>query len=258
MSKLSPNAQRSLNRVVEKFKSGNLSPISKVARIRLDENAPANRWSLSNKVLAFIQAEELDCRGFRQWQQVGRNIKKGSKAVYIVRPHTIKKSEDGDQKDEVICVGFSHIPVFAASCTEGDDSLPGYKPVELPPLAEVASKFGIQVEYIPIASDRLGDCRPDGSKIRLGSQDPKIFFHELAHAIHARIDGELKGGQHTNQETVAEFTTAVLMDFYGLGDHSGNAWKYISHYSKDPLIAVTKALSTVEQVLETLLESVSP
>lgn len=250
MSNLSPYAQRSLDRVVEKFKSGDMSPISKVAKIRLDVNAPANKWSLSNKILAFVQAEELDCRGFRQWQQVGRNIKKGSRAVYIVRPHTIKKVEDNEE--EVVCVGFSHIPVFPASCTEGEDTLPGYKPVELPPLADVAEKLGIQVDYIPIAPDRLGDCNQEGSKIRLGTHEPKIFFHELTHAIHARIDGGLKGGQHTDQETIAEFTTAVLMDFYGLGDHSGNAWKYISHYAKDPLVAITKAMGTVEQVLEVL------
>lgn len=258
MSNLSPNAQRSLDRVVEKFKSGDLSPISKVARIRLDVDAPANKWSLSNKVLAFVQAEELDCRGFRQWQQVGRNIKKGSKAVYIVRPHTIKKKNEDEEKDEVICVGFSHIPVFPASCTNGDSDLPGYAPINLPPLADLAKKLGIQVDYIPIAPDRLGDCNQEGSKIRLGTHEPKIFFHELTHAIHARIDGGLKGGQHTDQETIAEFTTAVLMDFYGLGDHSGNAWKYISHYAKDPLVAITKAMGTVEKVLSVLLSDISP
>lgn len=252
MSNLSPNAQSSLDRVVERFKTGDLSPISNVARIRIDPNAPAFKWSLSNRVLAFVQSEELDCRGFRQWQQVGRNIKKGSKAVYIVRPHTVKRKDEEEEKDEVICVGFSYIPVFAASCTEGDNSLPGYEPVELPPLADVTKRFGIQVEYVPIAPDRLGDCRPDGSKIRLGSHDPKVFFHELAHAIHARIDGDLKGGQQVGQETIAEFTTAVLMDFYGLGDHSGNAWNYIGQYAKDPLVAITKAMGTVEKVLAVL------
>lgn len=255
---LSDKARISLDRVISKFKNGDLSSISKVARIKLTSGAPANNWSLSNKVLAFVQAEELDCRGFRQWQQVGRTIKKGSKAVYIVRPHTIKKKSEDENKDEVICVGFSHIPVFPASCTEGKDTLPGYKPVELPPLADVAKRFGIQVDYIPIAPDRLGDCNQEGSKIRLGTHEPKIFFHELTHAIHARIDGGLKGGQHTDQETIAELTTAVLMDFYGLGDHSGNAWKYISHYAKDPLVAITKAMGTVEQVLEVLLSDISP
>ena len=44
------------------------------------------------------------------------------------------------------------------------------------------------------------------------------------------------------------------MDFYGLGDHAGNAWKYISLYANDPLIAITKALGTVEKVLAVLLD----
>lgn len=250
--KLSPKAQASIDKVVNQFKTGDLSPISKVARIRLDVSAPARKWSLSNKVLAFMQAEELDCRGFVQWQQLGRQVRRGSKAVYIFRPHTITKTTEDDEK-EAVCIGFSTVPVFAASCTEGDGILPGYAPAELPPLTEVAKKFGVQVDYVPVTPDKLGDCKIDGSKIRLGSHDTRVFFHELTHAIHASIDGGLKGGQQTDQETIAEFTTAVLMDFYGFGDNTGNAWRYISHYSEDPIIAITKALGTVEKVLGVLL-----
>lgn len=250
---LSPKAQASINKVIEQFKTGDISAISRVARINLDESAPARKWSLSNKIIAFMQAEELDCRGFVQWQNVGRKVKKGSSAVYIFRPHTITKLNDNDEK-ETICVGFSTVPVFAASSTEGEEINSIYKPAELPPLTEVARKFGIQIDYVPVTPDRLGDCQTDGSKIRLGSHDARIFFHELTHAIHAKIEGGLEGGQQTNQETIAEFTTAVLMDFYGLGDHTGNAWKYISHYADDPIIAITKALGTVEKVLAVLLD----
>jgi len=253
--KLSDKAQTSINKVIEKFQTGDLSPISKVARIRLDSSAPARKWSLSNKVLAFIQTEELDCRAFGQWKDVGRYIKRGSSAAYILRPHTLKTitEENGEKQEKIICIGFSTIPVFPASETDGEGSLQQYKPVEFPPLYNVAKKFHILVKYLPIAPDRLGDTQPDGSKIRLGTQDTSVFFHELAHAIHARIEGGLKSGQQTDQETVAEFTAAVLMDFYGLKDNSGNAWRYISHYSKDPLLAITKAMGTVEKVLETLL-----
>lgn len=249
---LSEKAQQSINKVIEKFQSGDLSPVTKVARIQLDPSAPARRWSLSNKILAFVQAGELDCRGFRQWQEVGRNVKKGSKALYIFRPHTIKTKEK-ENEEELICVGFSAVPVFAASDTEGEDLGTIYHTQELPPLLDVAKKFGIDVAFVPVLPDRLGDARPDGNKIRIGSHNPSIFFHELTHAIHSKIDGGLKGGQHEDQETIAEFTSAVLMDFYGLGDNTGNAWKYISHYAKDPLVAITKALGTVERVLEVLL-----
>jgi len=248
---LSIKAQTSLNRVIEKFKAGDLSPISTVVRIDLDESAPARHWSLSNKVISFVQSGELDCRGFRQWQKAGRQIKKGSKAIYIFRPHTIKSiTED---QEENICLGFSPVAVFPASCTKGDVDLPGYAPIKFPPLIEMAQKFGISIEYVPLTPDKLGDCKTSGDKIRLGSHDTRIFFHELSHAIHSRIDGNLKAGQQIDQETIAEFTTAVLMDFYNFGDHTGNAWKYISQYANNPLIAITKALGTVEKVLFTLL-----
>lgn len=250
--RLSDKAQASIDKVIEKFKSGDISPISQVARIRLDPSAPVYKWSLSNKILAFVQAQELDCRGFRQWQDIGRFVKKGSKAVYIVRPHVIKSKVD---EEESICIGFSTVPVFAASDTEGEEFIPSYQPQELPPLLDIAKSFGISVEYVPVTADRLGDANTEGNRIRLGSQDPSVFFHELAHAIHARIDGGLKGGQHTEQETIAEFTSAVLMDFYGIKDNSGNAWRYISHYSKDPLVAITKAMGTVEKVLAVLLNA---
>ena len=215
-------------------------------------------WSLSNKVLAFLQSDELDCRGYKQWQNAGRTVKKGSKAVYILRPKLAMIEQENEDETKNICVGFAPIPVFAASCTEGNENLPTYEPVEYPPLFDVAKKFGIAVEYSPISPDKLGDCQTDGSKIRLGTYETAVFFHELAHAIHARIDGELQQGQHKTQETVAEFTSTVLMDLYGVGDTSGKAWNYISHYSDDPLIAITKAMGTVEKVLSVLLTNEMP
>lgn len=254
--KISSKAQESLEKVIAKFKAGEISAISQVARIQLDPRAPARFWSLSNKVLAFVQAQELDCRGYVQWQQLGRKVKHGSKAVYIFRPITVKKTkeEDGDQKDYVSCVGFSAFPVFAASDTEGNNPLPYYEPRVLPKLVEVARKFGISVDFVPVSPDRLGDTDTNGLKIRIGSHDPGVFFHELTHAIHARIVGGLQGGQQVDQEVTAELCATVLMDFYGYKDHSGNAWQYIKHYAEDPLTAITKAVGMVEKVLDLLMD----
>ena len=249
---LSDKAQVSLERVIAKFQAGDLSAVTAITRIQLDPAAPMHKWSLTNKVLAFGQAQELDCRGFRQWQAVGRKVKKGSKAVYILRPHTVKKEDRSEAEAELVCVGFSAVAVFAASSTEGETPLPEYAPKSLPPLHDLAERFGISVSYVPVNPRALGDCTSDGSRIRLGSHDTRVFFHELAHAIHARIDGELTGGQQVDQETVAELTCAVLMDFYGLVDHTGNAWRYISRYADDPLLAITKALRTVEKVVKEL------
>jgi hypothetical protein len=254
---LTKKAQESLERVIERFKSGDLSPIVKVARTRLSATAPSQRWSLCNRVLAYAQTDEFDCRGFKQWQQVGRTIKKGERAAYIFRPHVTKLHFDQVHADEstVICTGFSTVAVFAASSTVGETQLIEYAPTKLPPLIKAAEKLGVDVSFIPALPGRLGDCTTDGTRIRLGSKEPRVFFHELAHAIHAKIGAPLKSGQHTDQETIAEFTATVLMDLYNLGDHSGNAWHYIAHYADEPMLAIMRALSTVEKVLEVLLQT---
>jgi hypothetical protein len=164
---------------------------------------------------------------------------------------------EDEQTGETVQVlrGFRAVAVFAHDQTEGEE-LPevDYTPAELPPLAEVAENLGIDVTYAPLPPGKLGQCEVTGSNIQLGSHDPLVFFHEMAHAVHARIEGRLQGGQHSGQETIAEFTATVLMHIYGLGDRTGNCWRYIQGYAEDPIKAIIKALSTVEQVLAFLLE----
>lgn len=241
---LPDKAQAALNKVVARFQSGDLSPIVEIARFEAD--VPSARWSFSNQILAFVQTGDLDCRGYRQWQQAGRHVKKGEHAAYILAPCTFTVKDEDNGEERTVLKGFRGVAVFGASQTEGEP-LPEFAPKELPPLADVAADFGISVEYTPLPG-RLGDCSTDGTEIRLGTADNAVFFHELGHAAHARINGELNGGQHSDQETIAEFCSAVLMELYG-EDRTGNAWSYISGYNKDPLLAVVQAMGTVEQIL---------
>lgn len=251
--KLSPKAQSALNKVVACFQGGDLSPLVEIVRLRREYDIPADKWTFSNQVLAYIQTGSLDCRGYKQWQQVGRHVMRGSKAAYILGPCTYKIEDSDTGEEKTVLTGFRGIPVFAYHDTDGEELLGAdYEPGELPPLVDVAERLGIEVTWQPLPSDRLGDCTRDGTHINVGSQDAGVFFHELAHAAHAKVGGDLKGGQDTGQETVADFTACVLMELYGYGDRTGNTWEYISGYATDPLRAIVKALSTVEQVLEVL------
>jgi len=79
-----------------------------------------------------------DARGFRQWQKIGRRVKKGAKAFYILAPIRKKVpvkirreveriNENGETEivevEETIyvdkLVGFKSIPVFRYEDTEG-------------------------------------------------------------------------------------------------------------------------------------------
>lgn len=251
---ISKKAKESLNKVVARFESGDLSPIVEVLRIRRHPNdkMPAMGWSKTNQIIAFVQANgEIDSRGFRQWEQVGRKVKKGAKAVYILAPLTFKR--ENDEGETVTFVGgFRYIPVFPLWETEGDE-LPefDYAPLELPPLYDVAEHLGVTVAYGEIGSGAEGWFSSKREHIQLGVHDPATFFHELAHAAHNKLE-PLKGGQDESQEVVAEFTAAVLSEMYGI-PHSGNAWQYISAYADEPLTAIFKALSTVEKVIDLIL-----
>jgi hypothetical protein len=252
--KLSDKAQAALNQVVEQFKSGDLSPVVRLARIRLPEDAPSSRWTFSNRVLAYAQTGSVDCRGYRQWQAIGRQVQKGSHAAYILGPILVtKETERGEEKQ---LVGFRAIPVFAYQDTEARNGQAlDYAPRELPPLLEVARRLGVKVSYAPTKPGRLGNCKTDGSRITLGSEDPAVFFHELAHAAHKRVRGQaLRGGQDAHQETAAELAAAALMHLYGLGDRTGNCWRYVQQYNEDPLRAIMKASDEVGKVLALLLD----
>lgn len=87
----------------------------------------------------------------------------------------------------------------------------------------------------------------------MGKNDHVTLFHEPAHAADARVNGKLKGAQDGQQETVAGLTAAILMELYGLRDHTGNAWLYIAHYHEDPLTAICPAVDEGEQIMGVLL-----
>jgi hypothetical protein len=233
-------------------------PPSDIATIKLTtKNAPipAARWSMCNQLLAYIQTGQLDCRGFRQWQQVNRYVTKGAHAAYILGPVTIKDKES----DELKLVGFKSIPVFPLSATDGEP-LPepvDLAPAALPPLANVATAWGLRVDYIPGNDRYYGQYSHFSKTIRLATHDENTFFHELAHAAHARIES-FKGGQDPRQETIAEFTACVLMGIYGLKDETGNTWEYIQHYNPEsPVKAIMSALDTIEKVLDLILTAAS-
>ncbi len=100
--------------------------LEKVARaVFRGDSVPADKWSFLNRVLMYLNDTE-DARGFRQWKQAGRYVKKGSKAFYIIGPVTKKITEEknpesGDivREEKTVLAGFKAIPVFRFEDTEG-------------------------------------------------------------------------------------------------------------------------------------------
>lgn len=248
---LSDKAQAAMDSVIEKMQAGDLSPIVDIVRFKRDW--PSDNWSLRNQFLAWMQCGHLNCRNFQAWKKVGRYVKKGGKAIWILAP--LKRSyEDADGNTHWYVYAYKGQAEYPIEETDGKPfEEPELTPVVLPPLAEVAKKWGVSVEYVAHLPGAYGTCNIGATEIKLVTDDVAVFFHELSHAAHKRIKGDLKGGQDVEQETVAEFTATVLMMLYGFGDRTGNAWRYISMYATDPLEAIGKAMMDIQKVLALLL-----
>jgi len=211
----SKKARVCLQRIVELFKQGNIPKALAVATIPPQTDIPSAKWSISNRVLQFL-ADTSDARGFRQWQQAGRKVKKGTKAFHILGPNTrtIKETDDNNRENEkVVVTGFHAIAVFRAEDTNGQP-LP-YEPANPPLLADVAEAFGLSVSYQTFASRYYGYYQGGSKRIVLATHSAQVFFHELAHAAHHRIGGKFKGGQVPSQEIIIERACLAVRNTVG-------------------------------------------
>jgi len=259
-----------LNRLLEMFESGDMpEAVAKAVIKRKAGFSPSDKWSLGNLLLRSLAGTD-DARGFRQWEAVGRKVKKGAKAFYILAPMTKRIEKEVEAEDEkgnkevkkqqqTVITGFKAVPVFRYEDTEGKP-IPkaDYRPAALPPLAEVAEEWGIKIKYGPFVGRFYGYYDFSQEEIFLATHDVSTFFHELGHAAHKRIKGSMKGGQDADQEIIAEMTAAVLCRLYGFKNHERYTFDYVSRYSgKDVLKAVMKLLSEIEQCVNLILETAS-
>ncbi|MFH2066489.1 MAG: antirestriction protein [Pseudomonadota bacterium] len=241
-----------LKSITDKFESGEIPEAIAMAIFPIP-NTPSSKWSFTNRMLMFLSGTN-DARGFRQWQQVNRIVKKGTKAIYIIVP-CIKKN---DELEKETIVFFKAMPVFKVEDTEGEKL--DYESIELPdlPLMEKAKSWGISVKAIPGNYKYYGYYSPGKKEIALASPDEMIFFHELAHAGYEKIKGELS---QPLQEIVAELSAQALCSLVGkkINNSLGNSYKYIENYASSLNLtahaACLKVLSDTEKVLNLILNN---
>ena len=263
----SEQANKTLEKLLDSFRKGEISDAIQHTMLNTNRNVPCSKWSFNNQLICYLEGT-MDARGFKQWKQVGRYIKKGSKAMYILVP-LIKKGEDDVTGEHTTFVyGFRTTPVFAIEDTKGD-ALPDeqnkdVEPLEPPNLIEVTQVWGIDVAYVPFAGEIFGQYQKRKSgveRIILCTHDQDVFFHELAHAAHSRQRGgtlakDPKG--MAEQEIVAELTAAVIARMYGM-ETSGRNFRYIEHHAekvnKDPYTMCIKVVKEVAGILSLIFDS---
>lgn len=260
-------AAATLAEVLRIFESGEFPAAVErtvIHRLSTDPEQPSSKWSLGNQIIMLLIGGTTDARGFKQWQEVGRRVKKGAKAFSILGPITRRidaddadaQADDADRTARVIVTGFHTIPVFRLEDTEGDAiARADYTPAALPPLREVADALGLSVSYSPFIADAYGVYIPDRKQIRLMTHDVKTWFHELSHAAdHSVHPDELKPGQDPKTEIVAEVAAVTLARLYGFEGWEWHGARYVAQYAKtDPARAAMQLISRIQRILDRIL-----
>lgn len=264
--KLSAKAQAALDTVVHKFETGDLSDVVQALAILPTADAPCLKWTFTNRALIAAQKFTQDARGFAQWREAGRKVKKGATAAYLFAPYMKAKGDkgaaeverDAQGRKKYELKGWTTVPVFAYQDTEPVDpdvpSTVDYAPSAMPPLFDVAVQLGMSVSYAPHGGKVNGVYLPGSQAIVLNVTTHRTFWHELAHAAHHHAEVADFLPQDECRETVAyheavaELTAAVLGEMYG-EPCVGTSYHYLATYYKDPLVGITQALGVVGKVL---------
>lgn len=260
------SASNAVQRILEAFESGNIPKAIAYSTFNPPSNIPAYKWTRRNRALAFLQGTG-DARGFNQWKEVGRHVKKGSRSIYILGP-VLKKSkaaeieidEAGEEKelDNLKCVGYFGIPVFRMEDTEGEPLQYSQLDTEKLPLAEVAEKWGLEIIAGSFNGEYYGYYSPKRNEIVMATSEEKTFLHELSHAAHYRVDPNAYSLPSWQKEIIAELSAGALLYMLGKEAQIGNHFQYIESYAKeadlDPLKACMKILDVCLAVIEAITE----
>jgi antirestriction protein ArdC len=227
-----------------------------------------HRYSVGNAILIQLQkGDATHVAGFRAWQRLGRQVKKGEHGIAIMAPVVYRKkaqenSEDKDRAavDEMIAT-FKTAYVFDISQTEGRP-LPEFARARGDPgsylerLERFISGKGIKLERGDL---RIAEGASIGGTILLkASLAPadafSVLVHEAAHEM-LHQDPSSRPKERTVREAEAEAVAYVVCQGIGLDVNTASS-DYIQLYDGDKKTLLA-SLERIERTAGEILEAVT-
>ncbi len=207
----------------------------------LKTQAQFHSYSANNCFLILASyPDATKVNGYKAWQKLNRQVKKGEKAIKILAPMR-RKIQDDNGEDKFIITGFRTASVFDVSQTEGEDLTVVDNQENrdaqtlLKSLMGLAQAKNIAVDF-KLCPGR-GFCQYHGGNPVLININPeaspthqaKTMSHELGHAIlHSTDDYQAHRG---DKELEAESTAYVVMSHFGF-DTSDYSFGYVASWQK--------------------------
>lgn len=217
---------------------------SETFKAYLDVQAKFHRYSWCNSLLILSQCPKAErVAGYKTWQSLGRQVKKGERGIMIFAPCPWKRENETTGETES-GVYFRTVHVFDVSQTDGE-ALPS---VDVPTidvandrlllaLERVCVKRGIAVDSRKLDGE-FGHTIDKGKTIAIESshasgQRAKTLSHELAHcALHFDKATRPNGLNRNAAELEAESVAYVVCKHFGL-DVEVRASRYIALWDGD-------------------------
>ena len=216
---------------------------SETFRQFLAMQARFHRYSWHNSILIATQRPDASqVAGYRTWQSMGRQVRKGEKGIAIIAPcpfkREVKKSES--EAETVDGIFFRVVHVFDIAQTDGEElptvdvpTVDAMADKLLADLCRVAVSRGIRVDFKPLSGGTFGVSKSGAIDIdnrHASGQQAKTLAHELAHeALHWKIDGPIT---RNIAELEAEAVAFVVCMHFGL-DVEVRASRYIAVWQGD-------------------------
>lgn len=268
--------EETARRIVERFASADLPDALAPLFFKLP-GRHCDGYSWSNQLAVALWGYS-DARGYRDWQSVGRQVRKGERGFAVLAPCTKRITErdaSGAESARVVVVGFRGQVVFGLEQTDCfDESLwEAHRPdptavrarLDALPMRAVADAWGIRIQaYSGRPQGALGKFRfaSDGRQaIALGVENWATWAHELIHAAEHRLGRLVTGGnadQRRREEIVAELGGCVLLTLAGFEREAdlGGAWQYIRSWSKaDPAREAVRLIDRTCEAVRLILDT---
>ena len=235
--------------------------------------AKFHRYSPNNCLMILMQRPEATrVAGYRAWQSMGRQVRKGEKGIRILAPIARKVAEEDDGEAVRALVGFKTTAVFDISQTDGEEIPEAPRPEDLASLPEEGEEIaenvyeglrsfceaeGVAVEFEERRPGDYGTYNRKERKITLNADLPTVekattLAHELAHhLLHAN---PAERPARRTREIEAEGVAFVTCAAFGL-DTSRFTFAYVANYTGEP-DALKAALERIQGAARRLIEVV--
>ncbi|MEQ9617189.1 MAG: ArdC family protein [Phycisphaerales bacterium] len=220
-----------------------------------------HRYSFGNIMLIMSQRPDaVRVAGYRTWQGLGRQVRKGEKSITIIAPMMLKKDTKAGEDPEKV-LRFKATSVFDVSQTDGDElpmpaKVQGTPGEHLDRLKAHIASLGIRLDFSEESGGASGMSMGGIIVIRTGLGEAETFsvlVHELAHEMLHHGENAERGDKPTRELEAEAVAHAVCC---GIGLEPGSACSdYIQSYGGDAE-KLGAVLHRVQRTASVILEAV--